>query len=350
MVETMTENHQVLSVDSVHYDTENPRIKKALEKYGDKINADRIYFALRSATDGTQGTSSYASLRDSILAHGGIASPITVCQRDDKYVCIDGNTRLAIYKQFLKEESDAKWSKIKAVVLNDAEQRDIEKIRVAAHLVGARQWPAYEKARYLHYLRDRKFMDYNEMIALCGGNKKDIERQIDAYHDMNEYYRDMVDDDTAFHIDRFSGFVELQKPGIKESIFEAGLELENFGQWIHDGRIYRLADVRQLPKVLSDETAKDIFLSGGPRSIEKATRNLDQRIDAERGGSTATTTLESASLHQLAEVMSRRIDDLPYSEIRALKKSRNENASADYLMALENLVDQIRNLLQDVGE
>lgn len=62
----MTENHQVLSVHSVDYDTDNPRIKKALEKYGDKINADRIYFALRSATDGAQGASSYTSLRDSI--------------------------------------------------------------------------------------------------------------------------------------------------------------------------------------------------------------------------------------------------------------------------------------------
>lgn len=345
----MTENHQVLSVHSVDYDTDNPRIKKALEKYGDKINADRIYFALRSATDGTQGASSYTSLRDSILAHGGIASPITVCQRGDRFVCIDGNTRLAIYKQFLKKESEVKWSNIKAVVLKDAEQRDIEKIRVAAHLVGAREWPAYEKARYLHYLRDQKFMDYNEMIALCGGNKKDIERQIDAYHDMNEYYRDMVDDDTAFHIDRFSGFVELQKPGIKESIFEAGLELENFGQWIHDGRIYRLADVRQLPKVLPDENARDIFLNGGPRSIEKAIKHLDQRIDAERGGAAGRTTLESASLHQLVEVLSRRIDDLPYSEIRALKNRENDNAS-DHLIALENLSEQIRNLLQDVGE
>ena len=70
----MTESHRVLNVDSVDYDTENPRIKKALEKYGDKLNAERIYFALRSATDGIQGTSSCDGLRDSILAHGGIAS------------------------------------------------------------------------------------------------------------------------------------------------------------------------------------------------------------------------------------------------------------------------------------
>ena len=345
----MTESHRELDVDSVDYDTENPRIKKALEKYGDKLNAGRIYFALRSATDGIHGTSSYDGLRDSILAHGGIASPIIVTDRGHGYVCIDGNTRLAIYKQFLKERAEDRWSTIKAVILEDVEQYDIEKIRVAAHLVGAREWPAYEKARYLHYLRNQEFMDFSEMIALCGGNKRDIERQIDAYHDMNEYYRDVVDDG-AFKIDRFSGFVELQKPGIKDAIFDAGLELEDFGEWIRDGKIYRLADVRQLPKVLPDEEAKEIFLGGGPRSIEKAVRRLDQRADAGRGsGSSGRTSLATASLHQLVEALSRRINDLPYSEVRVLKNREIPEAS-EQLRTLEDLSEQLRNFLQDVGE
>ena len=111
------------------------------------------------------------------------------------------------------------------------------------------------------------------MIALCGGNKTDIDRQIDAYHDMNEYYRDVVDD-TAFHIDRYSGFVELQKSQVKEAIFEAGLGLKDFGEWIRDGKIYRLEDVRQLPKVLRDDDAKNAFLNGGTslhRECHKAT-------------------------------------------------------------------------------
>ena len=36
----MTERHRVLNVDSVDYDTENPRIKKAIEKYGDEPEKD----------------------------------------------------------------------------------------------------------------------------------------------------------------------------------------------------------------------------------------------------------------------------------------------------------------------
>ena len=343
----MTERHEVLHVDSIDYDTENPRIKKALEKYGDKLNAERIHFALRSASEGERGASSFVGLRDSIRASRGVQTPIVVIARGDRYTCVDGNTRLAIYRQFIREQPDEedRWARIKAIVLEDAEQVDIETVRVAAHMVGAREWPAYEKARYLHYLRNRKFMDFSEMVALCGGNRKDIERQIDAYHDMNEYYRDVVDD-AAFHIDRFSGFVELQKPGIKDSIFDADLELQDFGEWIRDGNIYRLADVRRLPRVLADDEAREIFLRGGPRSIEKAVKRLEQKeepIPPEK------VTLDAASLHQLTQALARRLDDLPYSDVRALK-NRDTSDAADQLRALEDLSEQLQDFLQDVRE
>ena len=115
-----------------------------------------------------------------------------------------------------------------------------------------RELPAYEKARYLHYLRNEKQWDNSRLIELSGGNKAEIERQIDAYHDMNEFYRDIVDD-TAFQIGRFSSFVELQKPRLKQALFGAGLGLEDFGEWIRDGKIYSSEDTRNLPQVLADD-------------------------------------------------------------------------------------------------
>ena len=341
----MEESHATLDVELVSFDTENPRIKKALEKYGDKINAERIHFALRSASDnGTRGTSSYNSLKWSILASNGALCPITVNKKDDKYVCVDGNTRLAIYKEFKKESATGDWSEIKATVLENATQRDIETIRVSAHLVGAREWPAYEKARYLHYLRNENFMEYGEMIALCGGNKTEIERQIDAYHNMNEYYRDIVDD-SAFNIERYSGFVELQRPKVKKAIFDADLDLKDFGEWIRDGKIYRLADVRKLPQVLGDDDAKATFLDGGPRSIEDAIRVLDQK----RPGLATHTTLESASLYDLADVLIQRLTDIPHSEVRDLRSRENDEA-AEHVSTLESLSEQLQKLLEDVSE
>ena len=277
---------------------------------------------------------------------GGISIPITVVPDAAGYICIDGNTRLAIYKEFIERRVDGNWKTIKAVVRDEVDQREIERIRVTAHLVGAREWPPYEKARYLHYLREEKLMEYGEMIQLCGGNRADLERQIDAYHDMNTYYRDVVDD-TAFIIDRYSGFKELQRPAVKNSIFAAGLDLQDFGEWIRDGNIMRLADVRKLPQVLADPEAKATFLEGGPRSIEAAIRLLDHRRSD--GENEAKTTLNKATIFQLAAVLARRIEDLPYSEVRALKDQDNP-ATRDRVGSLESLLSNLGSLLADVTE
>ena len=342
----MHEVPKQLNVDEIEYDTNNPRIKKALEKYGEKLTADRIHFALRSAADGDQTISSYKSLQGSIRASRGIVSPISVIEETDGgYVCIDGNTRLAIYKQFRKDEVAGDWATIKANVLQQANEKDIETIRVSAHLVGAREWPAYEKARHLHYLYHQNFMSFDEVVALCGGNKKDIERQIDAYNDMNEYYRDVVADDTAFHIDRFSGFVELQKPKVKESIYEAGLEMSDFGEWIRDGKIYKLQDVRKLPQVLGDDEARSIFLNGGPRSIENALKHLDQKEAPEDN----KLTLSNASIQQLARALSRRINDLTFAELGGLRNGEDD-AVTEQLETLDNLSSLIGELLENVRE
>ena len=191
-------------------------------------------------------------------------------------------------------------------------------------------------------------MGYDEMIALCGGNKADIERQIDAYQDMNDYYRDLVDD-TAFHIDRFSGFVELQSPKVKDAIFDAGLELKDFGEWIRDGKIYRLTTVRQLPRVLRDDDARDTFLNGGPRSIEDAIALIDKKAESERAQTNEGVTLDTATIYQLAEVLARRINDMPYSELRMLRNQEREEVG-EQIRSLEDLSERLQNLLEDVSE
>lgn len=345
----MQSTYSLISTRQIDFDRENPRIKIALEKYGDRPNDQRIRFALQTATEGSASVSSYRSLKDSIRAVQGVSVPIVVQPSNDRFVCIDGNTRLAIYHELREESAPGDWTTIKCLVLDDPDQRDIETIRVTAHLVGARDWPAYEKAQYLHRLRNVEFMDYDDLIARCGGNKRTIAQQIDAYHDMNKYYRDVNSDD-AFKVDRFSGFVELQKAGIKDSIFEAGFELEDFGRWIRDGQIYRLADVRKLPRVLADDEAKDVFVKGGVRSIEDAIDVAEanrQRDDIQ--ASPADTTVADASMAVLAEALLRSIKTLPREDYIALRDRQYETADRD-VDTLSDLADHLRDLLQDVSK
>lgn len=336
----MTNNYQSLEVTEIQFDEENPRIKKALEKYSDKITAERIHFALRSASDDSNATSSFSRLRDSIHANGGITQPIVVAVQGDKKICIDGNTRLAIYQDFSKQGATGSWEKIPALVMHNAQPKDIETIRVSAHLVGPRPWPAYEKARYLHHLYNIEFMGFEEMVALCGGNRLEIQRQIEAYEDMNEHYGSLVDDN-AFHIDRFSGFIELQKPPVKEAILDAGFELSDFGKWIRDGNIYRLADVRQLPKILQDEEARDIFVKGDLRSIERAIKHIERKAET-----TSDIGLKDTPAI-LAKTLAEKIRDMPFSMLQALQKGEN-NEDVEVVRIFEDLADRLGELLKNV--
>lgn len=344
---TMKESYAGLDVEKIDYDHDNPRIKMALKKYGEP-DAEQIAFALRTATE-NGSHSSYTSLRGSILASGGIMVPITVIKRHDRYVCIDGNIRLAIYKEFAKTDTQraADWSRIMAFVLDDHEQKDAEKIRVSTHLLGSKEWPAYEKARYLHYLRSEKFMDYGEMIALCGCYKADLERQIDAFHDMNEYYRGKAED-TSFCIDRYSGFVEAQKHGIKDAIFDAGLEMEDFGNWIRNGQILRLTDVRQLPRVLRHEAAKEVFLGGGVDSIRDAVKLIDAE-ERDRHPDKRNVDIRDASVHQLIAALTRRIPKMAYEDFSDLK-DRNSSRYGEQVGAMETLSEQLQKLIRDVTD
>ena len=338
----------LIPTQQIDFDRDNPRIKVALEKYGDKLDEQRIRFALQTATEGSTSASSYRSLKDSVRAARGISVPIVVWHKDERFVCVDGNTRLAIYRELDDEGAPGDWDTINCLELDSPGQRDIENIRVTAHLVGAREWPAYEKARYLHYLRNVQLMDYDELIARCGGNKITITQQIDAYHDMNQFYRDVNTDD-AFKIDRFSGFVELQRAGIKDAIYTAGFDLKDFGQWIRDGQIYRLADVRKLPRVLADDKAKDKFVNGGIRSIEDAIVVAEESRRKTTLPSPADTTVTDANIATLAEALLHKVKSLPRDGYIALRDRQYETAQQD-VDTLRDLADHLQDLLQDVSK
>ena len=343
----MREEHKDIPIDDIDFDKENPRIRKALEKYGNQVNEERIFFSLKSASsNGNDAASSFTGLKESIMASRGAQQEIVVIGKGNRYTCIDGNTRLAIYKNLLKHKAEGNWTHIKAKILQNWKQEDLESVRITAHLVGAREWPAYEKACYLHHLRYEKLLGYDEIIKLAGGNKRDIEQRIDAYHDMNEYYRDICSDD-AFNIERFSGFVELQKSGIKDSIFEAGLTLKNFGEWIRDGKIYKLADVRQLPKVLKDPDAKRIFLEGGPKSINDALAKIAQKENEALNN--LHISIENATIDQLANVLMQKISKLPFEDVSLLKNRENKE-SRESIQQLESLQLRLQELIQSVSE
>jgi hypothetical protein len=302
---------KMVPVAEIELDRTNPRIRKFLDMYPNAPTAEQMYLALGAAGDDeSESSTSFEKLRNSIQTNGGIIHPVILNRRaDGKLVCIEGNTRVAIYKTFIEGKVAGNWIVIPALVHEQMDDNQADAIRLQVHLVGTRPWDPYSKAKYLHHLRTRAMLPFSRIVDFCGGRQKDVLESINAYSDMEKYYRPVVPDDGSFDTSRFSGFIELQKPGVKEAIAKAGFTLTDFAQWIHEEKLYPLYTVRSLHRILANPKAREIFLK---KDAKKAMEVLD-RPDLDKA-------LGDATIDQLAQALSRTIYALPWIEAEKLRK------------------------------
>jgi len=327
----MSVTFENLSVADIELDQSNPRIRRFLEMYPDPT-PEQVYLALGAGGDGSGEGSSFDQLKNSILSSGGIVQPIIVNRLDGRLICVEGNTRVAIYRSFIEEEAAGDWTHIPAMVHDNLPDESMDAIRLQVHLVGPRAWDPYSKAKYLHQLRTQQLLSFDRIVDFCGGNRREVQEAIQAYADMEKHYRPLVDEGN-FDITRFSGFVEYQKPKVKDAVFQHGYSIIDFARWVHEKKIDPLNTVRQIPAVLSNPRAKDAFLRYGMR---KAVKELDR---PELG-----TDLRNASLGQLARALTEAVDKLERAEQIRLKAAPEDETVVQLLDCLESLSSLVADL------
>lgn len=321
---------EALNVDEVQLDRTNPRIRKFLEFY-EEPDTDHFHMALGAASDtGGDSSASFEKLRNSILTNGGIIQPILVNRKlDGSLICIEGNTRLVLYKRFATDGTKGEWHTIPALVYDEMDERRIDAIRLQIHLVGTRPWDPYSKAKYLHFLRNQELLPFSKIIDFCGGRKKEVVESINAYEDMERYYRPIAGDEN-FDPRRFSGFVELQQSGIKEAILEADFTFTHFAQWIHDEKLYPLNTVRYLPRILHQQNARELFLKHDAKAAIDA---LDRPA--------LSDALSGASITQLARALTKRLYEMPWLEAETIR----EDPTLEPSQALLDVASVLHQLL-----
>jgi len=320
--------YEKLSVTKIELDKANPRIAEYVKMYP-KISQESLYLALGVGEPGmSEGGTTFHSLKEAIRTNKGVIHPILVNKRKDgSYIVIEGNTRLAIYLDFYNNKVEGDWSFIPCIIYDNLSDAEVDAIRLQAHLVGVRAWDPYAKAKYLHELRDRQHLTWNQIVDFCGGKKKEAEELVDAYKDIEAHYRPILEEDGQFDHTRFSAFVELQKPKIKESIFNAKFELRDFSSWVKDRLISRLENVRRLPAILGNKKAKEVFISKGDKAamavLDAALIQGDQ---------------SNFSLAQLAKTLAERLRKISFEEIRKYREDLAAPEPASLLDAKEELV------------
>lgn len=323
-----------LPIDQIELDKSNPRIANFLAIHDkEDITSDLMALLLGTTSDAC------ASLRQSIEANGGIIHPIVVNKRaDGTYVVIEGNTRLQIYKDFRRENKPGNWDTIRSIVYEDANDEEMHKIRLQAHLVGPREWDPYSKAKYLNYLANVEHMPMTSLISFCGGSTKasEIKNMIAAFNDMEKYYRSLCDDDTQFDIKRFHGFVELQRSAVIESLTYNGYTKTDFSQWMIDDKFSILQDVRRIPEILKSKKATEVFLKSDTAAAKKIL--AVEEISSDK--------LKDVPYEILAKELSKRMQNILLVDIHHLQ---SDPEYTDKLNSLMNAYDDIKFVLDEVN-
>ena len=119
-----------IPIDEVELDLENPRIAQWIAFYGDKPNAEQIAMALGLGEKPSESNpTTFLSLKASIRTHKGIIHPIIVNETNENhYVVIEGNTRVAIYREFIEKNIAGDWETIPAMIHNNLPRQEIDVI------------------------------------------------------------------------------------------------------------------------------------------------------------------------------------------------------------------------------
>jgi len=312
--------HTLVPINEIILDKSNPRIALWLEMYEGEPTPEQIHQALGAGVDDKegQGGTKFSTLKNSIQTNGGIIQPVILnTLSNGKKVCIEGNTRVCLYKSFRDQKVKGIWDKIPAIVYKNLDEEA---------LVGPRQWDPYSKAKYLTYLRNKEKMPFSRLVDYCGGSQKAVMESIDAFADMEAYYRPLCDSEGDFDPQRFSGFVELQKNNVKTAISQAGYDISDFAKWVYDKKIFPLATVRWLPKILKNKKATQVFLKKG--AVE-AIKVLD-RPDLSKA-------LLDATLAQLAQALAEAINKIPFATAKELESDPTSDTNQALLEAQDAL-------------
>ncbi|MGE0356506.1 MAG: ParB/RepB/Spo0J family partition protein [Burkholderiales bacterium] len=319
-----------LPIDQLDLDSENPRIRKFIEQYSGTPSFDHMLLALgaHSSDPESGSTVTFQSLKESIRAQGGVINPIIVeRQPSGRYKVVEGNTRVAIYMSFRNENVAGSWDSIPAIVHDTLPDFQADAIRLQCHIVGPRPWDPYSKAKYLDHLLNHDNLPLSTIVELCGGRRREIVDYVDAYRDMEKYYRPILESDGDFDPTRFSAFVELQKPNVKQAVLDASFSLTSFAEWIRDRKIDPLNTVRALPRILKNPPAKAKFLAVGAREAIKLLE-----VPPAPG-------LANASLDQLLRVVVEKLDTMGWRELDAIRADLGSERAQLLVEAHEVLSD-----------
>ena len=219
-----------------------------------------------------RGLDHVKQLIQSIRANGGLTDPMLV--RDGDLVVLEGNSRLAAYKELARNDA-IKWGKAKVRVFpSDISEKLVFALLGEYHIIGRKDWAPYEQAGYLYRRNANHGISVQDMAAEMGLSIRMVRHLVSTYQFMLDH--------GEHDVNRWSYYDEYLKANVVKRARKENPDLDEIVvAKIQHGEIATARDVRdKLVRIVNVAKAGPQplkILKSGDDTFERASESARDR-------------------------------------------------------------------------
>lgn len=315
-----------LDIHSLKFLKDNPRVyacthgEPNFNELTEEQQQDLIYKRLLEEP-------SVKNLRPEVKRHGGLMESILV--RHDTMEVIEGNSRLAVYRNLHIDNPEGDWGFIPCDIVSSLTDEQQFAFLNQIHVKGKTQWSAYEKANFA-YVRKEAGWNEKRISDLFGESESTIRIRVKVIELMKQNQ-----DNEKSHFSYYDVIIRTKELS-KEMENEGGLanllvDIRKLGEEDDDNNAFTAQDLRKkLPVVLKKQKVLKKF-NDGEISLEDA--------------------YQRARISDLEDKVKRAqglLDDISISEVEQLEQG-SFNAFKHAVRKLIKEVERINKMIKKQG-
>ena len=304
---------------------DNPRVYSALRENG---NENPTQYEIETKIRSMEHVK---ELRYQIEQNGGLIEALIVVKKDNDYIVLEGNSRLAAYR-ILADNDPVKWKQVRCNVLpNTITEAEIFTLIGTLHLVKKKDWTKYEQAAYVYRQQKASGLPITTLAKNVGLSPATVKRYIEVYEFMKE-----SKDNIQPHWNFYEHYVT--NSGIKKYRGTYPEMDKEIVSQIKLGKIKRAEDIRdKLGKIAKspDKTASKIM-----RDIIDGNNSLDQ------GFARFEATGKSGNSYKKIKEFRDLMTDSEF--LKSVKREASGNKATS--LELKKINKAISKLLREIGE
>jgi hypothetical protein len=267
---TVNVTNEVVPVDKVHLNPDNPRIRFILKlrSNGKSLTGDELMALIREQPG-------YDALQKGIRKAEGLYEPVIV--RHDGLV-VEGNTRATIFKTLHNgNPSDPRWKTMPVSRLpKSVPEHAIAMLMASYHIAGKTVWRPYAQADQIYQLRHTHGRSVPQIADQTRMPEREVEQYLEAYEYLVKEVLPHVTNGNASDIleSKFSHALEFVKRKNLEGIRKDPAVRKQLAKLLIEDKI-KGAEVRELDKVLKNRKASTALQKTGFKAAKEILGKTD---------------------------------------------------------------------------